>query len=131
MADITFDITLTFDKDSFYFQWDPATMEWSMTNAGGGNPGLVSVGTSEENISFGDISDAGWTLIVNLDGSSDVDWGASATTPTMAAIGTLSNTASAANAGGFALFEFKSGETLRMQSTGGGAAKCAIHRFEE
>jgi hypothetical protein len=122
MADeIAIALQFTVAKNSFYFDYNPGSQTFDLTGSGGGNPGLVSVGTSEEDISFGDVSGDGWILIVNLDAASTVTWGASDTT--MKDIGTI-------GIGGFALFQFASAATLRMQSNGGGAVLCAIHRFE-
>lgn len=125
-GEITFALTMTVDKNSFYFQFDPGTMTFDLSGAGGGNPGMVSIGTSEEDISFGDVSGNGWVLMVNLDASSSIDWGASATTPTLATIGTLTG----GTQGGFAVWQMKSGATLRAKSNGGAAAKAAVHAFE-
>lgn len=57
-------------KDSFPlgpFQEDQA-------GTGGGSPGLVSVGTSEEDISFGDIT-PGYVIIENTDATNFVQYG--------------------------------------------------------
>ena len=123
MADeITVDLEFIVSKDPFYFKYDLGAQTYDLSGAGGGNPGLVSVGTSEEDIDFGDVTGEGILFMKNLDAASDVDWGVQDTT--MKAIGTL-------KVGGIpAILNIKSGTTLRMQSTGGGAAKCYIGRFE-
>lgn len=45
------------------------------TNARGANPGTVSIGTSEEDVSFGDLATPGWMVMTNLDATNYVDWG--------------------------------------------------------
>lgn len=45
-----------------------------MADTGGGNPGLVSIGTSEENISFGDLT-PNYVFIENLDGTNFIEVG--------------------------------------------------------
>lgn len=85
--------------------------------AGGGNPGIVDIGTSEENIAFGDISTLGWCYLKNLDPTNFVKWGASATTPTQATVGRLNP-----NEPG-ALFRLEPGITLRMQAD---TASCRV-----
>lgn len=43
--------------------------------AGGGNPGTVDIGTSEEDIDFGDITTEGYAVIQNLDATNYVQFG--------------------------------------------------------
>lgn len=122
MADeITIACQFTIAKNEFYFDWNPGSQTFTLVGAGGGNPGMVTVGSgSEEDISFGDVSGEGWILMVNLDTTNAVSWGAKDTT--MKQIGTI-------QPGGFALFQMHSTATLRMQASGADV-KCAIHRFE-
>lgn len=53
------------------------TVSVDQTNAGGGNPATVSVGTTEETISFGDIT-ARYVHMQNLDTTNFVELGFSA-----------------------------------------------------
>jgi hypothetical protein len=48
---------------------------FDQTNPGGGNPGLVVVGTSEEQIDFGELTSPGWFTMINLDTTNYVEWG--------------------------------------------------------
>ena len=42
---------------------------------GGGNPGVVDIGTSEEDIDFGDITTEGYAVLKNLDDTNYVQYG--------------------------------------------------------
>ena len=95
--------------------------QWDMSGNAGGNPGYVEVGTTEENINFGDITGNGVLLIINL-GSESVQWGIDASG--IQAVGEISTTGPK-----FAFFEIKSGVTLRMQSLGAAAVPCWIGRY--
>lgn len=44
-------------------------------NVGGGNPGTVSIGTTEETINFGDIATEGLIVMENLDTTNYIQWG--------------------------------------------------------
>lgn len=48
---------------------------FDQSSAGGGNPGTVNIGTSDEAISLGDITNAGWAFFQNLDGTNYVEIG--------------------------------------------------------
>ena len=75
----------------------------------GSHAPTVSVGTSEENLAVGDVSVLGWIFLRNLDTTNYVEWGASATTPTLATIGRL-------EAGEVAAFRMEPGVTLRWKA---------------
>ena len=45
------------------------------TNARGGQPGTATIGTSEEDVSFGDLTAPGWVWLVNLDDTNYVKYG--------------------------------------------------------
>lgn len=68
--------TLNFQvsKGNFKLNYNPGQIQVDLTGDGGGNPGLVSVGTTEETISFGDVS-PGLVLIRNLDSTNFVSYG--------------------------------------------------------
>lgn len=51
------------------------TQKFDQTTAKGGNPGTVNIGTSDEAISLGDISSAGWAYFRNLDTTNYVEIG--------------------------------------------------------
>lgn len=50
------------------------SIEVAQSGVGGGNPGLVDVGTTEETLAFGDIA-PGLVLLQNLDDTNVVEWG--------------------------------------------------------
>jgi len=81
------------------------TKQFNQSTARGGGPGVVSVGTTEETISFGDIS-PGYVMMQNLDDTNFVDFGN--------ATGDLDYTLEAG--GGLALVKMKSGTTLYMKA---------------
>lgn len=45
---------------------------------GGPTPGYVTIGTTEEEIAFGELSTKGWVWMQNLDATNYVQWGFSA-----------------------------------------------------
>lgn len=51
------------------------SMHVDQSGVGGGAPGLVNIGTSEEDIAFSDITTPGWVLMWNLDPTNFVKWG--------------------------------------------------------
>lgn len=85
----------------------------SVTQAaiGGGVPGTISIGTSEEDVDLSDLTTEGWLYMKNLDGTNYVEWGASTggTSPSMVQIGRL-------EAGEPAAFRMSPGAVLRMKA---------------
>lgn len=45
------------------------------TGKGGGNPGTVSIGTTEESVAFTELGTEGWLFMKNLDSTNYVQWG--------------------------------------------------------
>lgn len=45
------------------------------TNPGGGNPGTLSIGTSEESVALSELGTQGWLFMQNLDDTNYVRWG--------------------------------------------------------
>lgn len=83
------------------------TLTTSQTTQGGGNPGYVNIGTSEEDISFGDVTPR-IVIIENMDGTNFVKYGPKSG-GSMVNFGRVSP-------GGIARFEMGSGVTLRMSA---------------
>ncbi len=79
----------------------------TQTTEGGGNPGYVNVGTSEEDIAFGDVTPR-VVIIENLDATNFVEFGPKSG-GAMIAFGRI-------EPGSFAKFSLKSGVTLRMKA---------------
>ena len=73
--EIQVSMSLVVSNGSFKFRFQPGGLQFDQTGTGGGNPGLVSVGTSEENIALGDITTEGWVVMMNLDATNYVEWG--------------------------------------------------------
>lgn len=62
-------------KGSFRETFAPSRVQLDMAGAGGGNPGMVAIGTSEEDISFGADVTPGLVIIQNLDDTNFVQYG--------------------------------------------------------
>ena len=86
---------------------EDVTRNWVLSQAseGGGNPGFVSIGTSEEDIAFGDVTPR-FIMIENLDATNFVKYGPKSG-GSMVLLGRVSP-------GGMAPFELGAGVTLRM-----------------
>lgn len=75
MADeITINLNMRAANGLFKFQPAPVNVSVDQTTAGGGGPGQVTVGTSEETISFGDTV-PGLVMMQNLDTTNFVSYG--------------------------------------------------------
>jgi len=70
---VTAKITVTngLAKDTF----NPGSQTYDQTAQGGPTPGVISVGTSEESVAFGELSTVGWLVMRNLDPTNYVQWG--------------------------------------------------------
>lgn len=86
---------------------------------GGGVPGTLSIGTSEEDVDLSALTTEGWLWMKNLDTTNHVQWGASTggTFPSMVTIGRL-------EAGEPALFRMEPGATLRMKAN---SSACLVY----
>jgi hypothetical protein len=89
--------------------------KFDQASAGGGVPGTVSVGTTAETISTGDLTTPGWVWMKNLDATNYVQWG-------MSDGGTL-KTVGRLEAGEMALFRLDPGATLMMKAN---TAACLV-----
>ena len=94
----------------------------SITQTGAGTFSTTqNIGTSEENVDFStifpDLGTEGWVFLQNLDSTNYVEWGASATTPTLATIGRL-------EAGEYAIFRYEPAVTLRAKAN---TAACDLY----
>jgi len=74
--------------------------------AGGGSPGIVNIGTVEEDIAFGDVTTEGWCFIKNLDNTNFVEFGPKNAGATMQDWAKLKK-------GEECVFRFKPGITMR------------------
>lgn len=110
MADeITLNLTFRVNSSGSYDKTFQFNESFDQTGQGGGNPGKVNIGTSEENITIGDITTEGWVVMQNLDTTNFVTVGVSATTPTLAAMMKI-------KAGELAVFRMDPAATLRAQA---------------
>ena len=110
MADeikVTETIRVTKTSTNYKDSIAPGQISFDMAGNGGGNPGVVNIGTSEENVSFGDLT-PNMVWMQNLDPTNYVQWGMS-DAGTMKAVGRL-------NPGETARFVLDSGVTLRMKA---------------
>lgn len=93
----------------------------TQTTLGGGGPGYLSIGTSEEVVTFTDVSTLGWVFIKNLDSTNFVTFGPESG-GAMVAVGKL-------KAGEACVFRFQTGITFRMKADTA-ACKVQIHCLE-
>lgn len=84
-----------------------APVQLTQTTEGGGNPGYVNIGTSEEDIAFGDVTPR-VVIIENLDSTNYVQYGPKSG-GSMVPLGRISP-------GSFKFVELDSGVTLRMKA---------------
>lgn len=71
------DITLSLNPVDGTIQLPPfssSRLTYTQTTSGGGNPGVISVTTSEFTLSFGSVT-PGPVLLFNLDDTNYVEWG--------------------------------------------------------
>lgn len=95
----------------------PNQIQEDQTGTGAFN-NTVSIGTSEEDVSFGDVS-PGLVLLYNLDTTNFVEWGAKDGGGNMQAIGRLLPADSSNNPSIPGMFYLNSGKTLRMKADTG------------
>lgn len=114
--EITAQASLRCRNGDFNFNYSTGPIQIDQTTKGGGNPGSVTIGTAEEDISFGDVTPS-MVIMQNLDATNYVEWGKKDGGGAMQAIGKLSP-------GGVALFEMNSATTLRMKSN---TAACEVY----
>jgi hypothetical protein len=70
----TLRVSRTQSSDSFKFEFNPGTVQVDQAAVGEGGQ-VYTIGTSEEAISFVDITTEGWLTMQNLDATNYVDWG--------------------------------------------------------
>lgn len=80
----------------------------TQSTLGGGGPGYLSIGTSEEAVTFTDVSSLGWCYIRNLDGTNFVTFGPESG-GAMVTVGKL-------KAGEACVLRFQPGITFRMKA---------------
>lgn len=121
MADeITLNSRLQLNNGTLDVDFRPGSITVDQATAGLSDQ-VLSIGTSEEDISFGDVATEGVCVLYNLDATNYVDWGVKDTT--MKAIGRLKPSHIPA------IFNMKAGTILRMQANTA-ACKVRIIMFE-
>lgn len=114
MADeIRITLSVTVERGSYKatFPYSDA-LDQAATGAAGG---VQSIGTSEENLSAGDLANVGYLFMRNLDSTNYVDWGVS-DAGAMKAVGRL-------KAGDVAVLRVKPAAAVRMQAN---TAACLV-----
>jgi hypothetical protein len=53
----------------------PGNKSVDQSAVGGPTPGYVTIGTTEEEVAFGELSTKGWVMMQNLDPTNYVQWG--------------------------------------------------------
>lgn len=66
---------LTCSNGNLNFTPPTKTYRVDQAAVGGPTPGYVTIGTTEESISFGELGTVGWLLMQNLDATNYVEWG--------------------------------------------------------
>lgn len=107
-------VNLQFDvnKGNFSDSFQVPSRLYTQTGTGGGNPGTVSVGTTEESVTFGELGTEGWLCMKNLDPTNYVQWGFATTVYG----GRISP-------GGFAVFEMEPSLTIYLKAN---TAACLV-----
>lgn len=114
--EITITTRVTVRNGNYQYDSLVASRQFDQTNPAGGNPGMVEIGTTEEDVNFGDLTQPFIVELQNQDSTNSVDFGAKDGTGAMIAIGTLPPE-------GVALFPMKAGATLRMKAN---TAACKV-----
>jgi len=66
---------ISVSKSGLKFSYSPGGYQVDMTGLGGPTPGFVTIGTTEEEVQFTELSTAGFVIIQNLDTTNYVRWG--------------------------------------------------------
>lgn len=112
--EIKLDIRIAAENGFFKDEFSPGRIQIDQA-AIGSSGGVFSIGTSEEAISFTDISTEGWLWMRNLDDTNYVQWGPE-DTGAMVVMGRM-------EAGEPAIFRIDSSVTLRLQAN---TAACKV-----
>lgn len=114
-AKVTFQMTST--HGNYKPGVAPGTITISLTTQGG-TEGVQAIGTSEENLDYGDVAaaSAGLLYMRNLDSTNYIDWGMS-DSGTMKAVGQM-------KAGEIAFLRVKPSAQVRLQAN---TAACNLH----
>lgn len=103
-SEIKLTISGTIAKGSFKDSITGETFNITQTGNGSHSP-VVSVGTSEEDLTVGDVTTLGWLYLKNLDAANFIQWGPKSA-GSMVAVGRL-------KAGEFVLLRLEPGITIR------------------
>lgn len=103
--EIRTNLTVNVSNGSFKDNFQPGTIQMNQSTAAGGNPGTVAIGTSEEDVAFGDVT-PGLVVMQNLDPTNFVKYGPKSA-GSMVLMGKISP-------GKIAYFELGAAVTLRM-----------------
>ena len=56
-------------------RFQPGNKAVDQAAVGGPTPGYVTIGTTEESVAFGELTNKGWVMMQNLDPTNYVQWG--------------------------------------------------------
>ena len=113
-SEITLSLGLQLVNGSLRAQFPQVSSQYTQTTSGLSDQ-VLSIGTSEENVAFGDVATPGLTVLHNLDSTNYVDYGMS-DGGTMKAVGRL-------KAGDKHIIRIGASVTLRMQAN---TAACKV-----
>lgn len=123
MADeFTCTINLRLQNGVYKDSYNPGQIQFDQAALGKSDQ-VLSIGTSEEDITLGDISTEGLCILQNMDTTNYVSWGKKDGSGNMQAIGRLKQAPSATEPGVPAFFTLEPGATLRMQAN---TAACQV-----
>ena len=120
--EISLSITFNLANGSHTEKITTGTINVDQSAVGGSVPGVVSIGTSEEDVDLSELSTLGWLYMRNLDTTNYVSYGKKDGSNNMQAIGRM-------EAGEPCLFRLEPGATLRMQANTA-ACNVLIKAFE-
>lgn len=73
--EIAVNISIQVNNANLKDQFANGTLYVTQTTQGGPTPGYVTIGTTEESYSFGELATLGWIAFKNLDTTNYVEWG--------------------------------------------------------
>ena len=73
--EIKVQIQVTCRNGNLRYSFAPGQKSINQAAVGGPTPGYVTIGTTEETVTFGELGTAGWLMMQNLDPTNYVQWG--------------------------------------------------------
>lgn len=74
-GEIRINLQFNVDKGEFSDSFSVLNKAFDQAAIGGGTPGYVTIGTTEESVQFTELGTEGWIILKNLDTTNYVQWG--------------------------------------------------------